>query len=148
MRQKQYSLLIYFSCCVLVRLDDMAKTNHPIGKRLRDTQRESIEGLWKRATAPDGPDRIGLPARCDKDWFCNTFCGGNGKTRSREESIWDLVLSFVMCERWLSVLRGARVARTTPAAHVLRGAHVARITPAAHVLRGKHIAQPTPAARV
>merc|ERR1712224_273175 len=74
----------------------MAKTNHPIGKRLRDTQRDSIEGLWKRATAPDGPDRVGLPARCDKAWFCDTFCGGNGKARSRDESIWDLVVSFVM----------------------------------------------------
>ena len=49
--------------------DDMANTNHPIGKRLRDTQRDSIEGLWKRACAPEGPDRVGLPSRCDKDWY-------------------------------------------------------------------------------
>ena len=76
--------------------DDMAATGHPIGKRLRDTQRASIEGLWKRACAPEGPDRIGLPARCDKSWFCNTFCSGNGGDRTVDDSIWDLVESFIM----------------------------------------------------
>ena len=76
--------------------DDMAATGHPIGKRLRDTQRASIEGLWKRASAPEGPERIGLPARCDKAWFCNTFCSGNGKERSSDDSIWDLISSFIM----------------------------------------------------
>ena len=76
--------------------DDMAATGHPIGKRLRDTQRASIEGLWKRACAPEGADRIGLPARCDKTWFCNTFCSGNGGDRTVDESMWDLVVSFMM----------------------------------------------------
>ena len=76
--------------------DDMASTGHPIGKRLRDTQRESIEGLWKRACAPEGPERIGLPARCDKTWFCGTFCGGKGGDRASYESIWDLIKSFIM----------------------------------------------------
>ena len=76
--------------------DDMAATGHPIGKRLRDTQRASIEGLWKRACAPEGPDRIGLPARCDKAWFCSTFCSGNGGNRTIDESIWDLIESFIM----------------------------------------------------
>ena len=76
--------------------DDMASTGHPIGKRLRDTQRASIEGLWKRACAPEGPERIGLPARCDKTWFCNTFCSGKGEDRSADDSVWDLVVSFMM----------------------------------------------------
>ena len=76
--------------------DDMASTGHPIGKRLRDTQRASIEGLWKRACAPEGPERIGLPARCDKAWFCNTFCSGNGGDRTADDSIWDLIISFMM----------------------------------------------------
>ena len=65
-------------CCPMPRsiYDDMAKTNHPIGKRLRDTQRDSIESLWKRACSPNGPDRVGLPARCDKDWYaCVEPCG-------------------------------------------------------------------------
>ena len=76
--------------------DDMASTNHPIGKRLRDTQRASIEGLWKRACAPEGPERLGLPARCDKAWFCTTFCGGNGADRTIGDSVWDLIVSFIM----------------------------------------------------
>ena len=76
--------------------DDMAATNHPIGKRLRDTQRASIEGLWKRACAPEGPERLGLPARCDKPWFCTTFCGGKGQDRTAHDSIWDLIASFIM----------------------------------------------------
>ena len=52
--------------------DDMACTGHPIGKRLRDTQRGSIEGLWKRACA-EGAERLGLPGRCDKQWFRSTY---------------------------------------------------------------------------
>ena len=76
--------------------DDMAKTNHPIGKRLRDSQQGSIEHLWSRAAAPEGPGRLGLPMRCDKAWFCNTFCSGNGGDRTADDSIWDLIISFMM----------------------------------------------------
>ena len=48
------------------------------------------------ANAADGPGRIGLPLRCDKGWFCDTFCSGHGKERTSNESIWDLVSSFIM----------------------------------------------------
>ena len=76
--------------------DDMARTGHPIGRRLRDSQRTSIEHLWKRAASPEGVDRLGLPMRCDKAWFCNTFCRGQGLERTADESIWDLIVSFNM----------------------------------------------------
>ena len=77
--------------------DDMARTNHPIGKRLKDTQRDSIEALWKRACAPSGSTlRLGLPPRCDKAWFVGTFCAGRGLERGCDDSIWDLVVSFIM----------------------------------------------------
>ena len=76
--------------------DDMARTNHPVGKRLRDSQRESIEHLWQRAASPEGPDRLGLPMRCDKEWFCKTFCQGKGMDRDASMSIWDLIVSFNM----------------------------------------------------
>ena len=76
--------------------DDMAQTGHPVGKRLRETQRDSIEGLWKRACAPEGPDRLGLPARCDRQWFRSTFLDNNGGDRNGSDSIWDLVSSFIM----------------------------------------------------
>lgn len=75
--------------------DDLADTGHPVGIKLRDSQKGSIESLWRRANMPaDHADRGTLPARCDKEWFCNTFCAGQGKDRTGEQSIWDLVQSF------------------------------------------------------
>jgi len=76
--------------------DDLSWTGHPIGQRLQSTQRASIEGLWKRAAASDPEKRMGLPARCDKPWFCNTFCAGKGGDRTEDDSVWDLVVSFNM----------------------------------------------------
>ena len=75
--------------------DDMANTGHPIARRLRDTQRGSIEALWKRACA-EGADRLGLPSRCDKQWFRTTFLDKKGRARTRDDTIWDLVSSFIM----------------------------------------------------
>jgi hypothetical protein len=75
--------------------DDLADTGHPVGIKLRDSQKGSIESLWKRANMPAGdPERGTLPARCDKEWFCNTFCKGQGKDRTGADSIWDLISSF------------------------------------------------------
>jgi len=76
--------------------DDMAWTGHPIGLRLQTTQRQSIEGLWQRAASEDDEKRMGLPQRCNKQWFCSTFCKGRGLDRTCDESIWDLVVSFNM----------------------------------------------------
>ena len=77
--------------------DDLAQTGGPIGWRLRNMQRATIESLWVRACAAgDAPERQGLPARCDKAWFLTTFCGGAGTERNAAEPIWDLVTSFNM----------------------------------------------------
>ncbi len=77
--------------------DDMAATGHPIGTRLRDAQREAIQHLWERAHAPIGsPERHGLPARCDANWFRTAFLGGNGADRGAQDPIWDLVESFML----------------------------------------------------
>ena len=67
--------------------DDMARTNHPVGRRLRDSQRASIELLWQRACAPDSAGRLGLPPRCDKDWFCDTFCKARHRSRAARRGI-------------------------------------------------------------
>ena len=75
--------------------DDMASTGHSVGMRLRDTQRGSIESLWKRACA-EGSDRLGLPGRCDKQWFRQTFLNDKGSGRTGGDSVWDLVVSFMM----------------------------------------------------
>jgi len=75
--------------------DDMAATGHPVGIRLLAAQKQAIEELFRRACLPAGDaNRQGLPDRCDKSWFCNTFCGGNGAERQPDESIWDLVETF------------------------------------------------------
>jgi inosine-uridine nucleoside N-ribohydrolase len=75
--------------------DDMAATGSSIGKHLKDSQATSIEQLWKRANA-EGAARTGLPPRCDRTWFCDTFCGGEGKERDGGAPIWDLIVAFNM----------------------------------------------------
>jgi hypothetical protein len=51
--------------------------------------RQAIEELWKRACmTKDDPKRIGLPERCDKDWFCKAFCAGQGAERSLANRQW------------------------------------------------------------
>jgi inosine-uridine nucleoside N-ribohydrolase len=75
--------------------DEMAATGHPIGLRLLNAQKQAIEELWRRACLPAGDaKRVGLPDRCDKVWFTNTFCGGQGAERKPEDSIWDLIKTF------------------------------------------------------
>ncbi len=75
--------------------DDMAATKHPVGVRLLAAQKLAIEELWARACMPgDSALRQGLPPRCDKAWFCNTFCGGKGIDREATASIWDIVETF------------------------------------------------------
>lgn len=34
--------------------------------------------------------------RCDKPWFCSTFCDGAGMQRDASEPIWDLIVKFNM----------------------------------------------------
>ena len=58
-------------------------TGSPIGDRLQKAQRKTINALFVRACAPEGSAvRAGLPARCTREWFCNTFCNGLGKDRT------------------------------------------------------------------
>ena len=72
--------------------DKLASTGNPIGIRLQASQRDAIEDLWRRACLPDGDvKRLGLPGRCDKIWFSNTFCAGGGLARNGSDSIWDQV---------------------------------------------------------
>ena len=77
--------------------DEMAATGSPIGDRLQKAQRKTIEALWVRACAAEGSAvRAGLPARCNRQWFCNTFCNGLGTERTGDESIWDCIQQFNM----------------------------------------------------
>jgi len=76
--------------------DDLAITGSAIGLRLRNSQRAGIDQLWQRASSADPSVRKGLPPRCNREWFINTFCGGNDDPkRSEEDSVWDLVTGFM-----------------------------------------------------
>lgn len=75
--------------------DELATTTHPVGIKLRNSQRKLIEALWRRANYPaDDFRRERLPDRCDRRWFCETFCDGAGGDRTGEDEVWDLVLGF------------------------------------------------------
>ena len=68
---------IAYSCPVGRRLfDNLAASGSVIGEHLQSRQQESIEELWRRAVGAS-TQRSGLPDRCDKQWFCDTFCGGS-----------------------------------------------------------------------
>lgn len=77
--------------------DEMAATGHPIGLRLQAAQKEAIEELWRRACLPAGDKgRLTLPDRCDRTWFSNAFLAGQGADLTADDSIWDLVQSFML----------------------------------------------------
>lgn len=77
--------------------DRLADMGSSIGRRLRNAQRESIESLWARAALPaDDDNRKGLPERCDRKWFMNTFCSGKDDPhRTASDPVWDLVDGFM-----------------------------------------------------
>eukprot|EP00579_Thalassiosira_antarctica_P031513 CAMPEP_0202033678 /NCGR_PEP_ID=MMETSP0905-20130828/66170_1 /ASSEMBLY_ACC=CAM_ASM_000554 /TAXON_ID=420261 /ORGANISM="Thalassiosira antarctica, Strain CCMP982" /LENGTH=1263 /DNA_ID=CAMNT_0048597589 /DNA_START=136 /DNA_END=3927 /DNA_ORIENTATION=+ len=76
--------------------DDLALTGSSIGWRLRNSQRASIDQLWKRACSADPEIRKGLPPRCDRKWFIATFCGGDDDpSRCCADTAWDLVTGFM-----------------------------------------------------
>jgi len=76
--------------------DDLALTGSSIGWRLRNSQRASIDQLWQRACSADPAVRKGLPPRCDRRWFIDTFCGGDDdEARCCEDTAWDLVTGFM-----------------------------------------------------
>eukprot|EP00956_Cyclotella_meneghiniana_P014770 scaffold22285_cov70-Cyclotella_meneghiniana.AAC.2 len=76
--------------------DDIALTGSSIGWRLRNSQRSSIDQLWRRACSDDPDVRLGLPSRCNRKWFIDTFCGGDDdESRCSEDTAWDLVTGFM-----------------------------------------------------
>jgi len=88
---------------------------HPTVCRLQRAQRNSIETLW--ANVCDGGK---LPARCDKQWFCDTFCCGMGTDRGVGDSMWDLVKTFNMYDPLavLAALPDKRELFFAPAKHI------------------------------
>jgi len=104
--------------------DNMAATGHPVGERLRDAQRRAIDELWRRANLPaDHVDRLGLPARCDRVWFCQAFCGGEGQDVPAGDSIWPFVKTFMLYDpcTLLAAMPGLREYFFSPYVHELNG---------------------------
>ena len=84
--------------------DKLNMTGHPIALRLLTEQKHSIMELWKRACAEVGSvERQELPPRCDKNWFCSTFMGGNGQNFSGHDEIWHLIKEFMMYDPLLCI---------------------------------------------
>ena len=91
--------------------DDLALTGSSIGWRLRNSQRSSIDQLWQRACSQDKAVRAGLPPRCDRKWFIDTFCGGDDdETRRCADTAWDLVTGFMQYDT-LALLAAVPVVR-------------------------------------
>jgi hypothetical protein len=79
--------------------DELAAIHHPIALRLRDTTMKAIVSLWQRVNlAADDPKRLGLPSRCDQNWFSTTFCGGVNLSHVPHDSnaVYAQVSSFIM----------------------------------------------------
>mmetsp|Transcript_154871 Transcript_154871/g.288799 ORF Transcript_154871/g.288799 Transcript_154871/m.288799 type:complete len:875 (-) Transcript_154871:69-2693(-) len=120
------SRTVAYACPVPRQIyDDLAQSGSPIGWRLRNAQRSSIESLWKRASSNDPAQRMGLPMRCDKEWFKNTFCSGDVGVDSRgpNDPIWDMVKSFNMYDSiaLIAAIPLVRKAVFTPVIHTVEG---------------------------
>ena len=84
--------------------EELGSSGSLVARRLFEEQKHSIVELWKRASSPSGSVlREELPDRCNKMWFCKTFCDGNGQDLNREDEIWACVTSFNMYDP-LSIL--------------------------------------------
>jgi len=110
----------------LTLYDRMARTQHPVAVRLQKAQKHSLQHLWSRANMGiDDPAREGLPGRCNKIWFSQTFLGGKGMDRSGEDSIWDLAGTFQAydCIALLGALPGIRDRYLDPMVYPVHGLH-------------------------
>lgn len=73
--------------------DVLASHCGPTGKFLFETYRDSMLVLWRRSCAPSGSsERGGLPSRCNREWYLNTFC--NGHSIAGDEDVWNSIVSF------------------------------------------------------
>ena len=52
----------------------MAAACGSVGRSLLAAQRSDIAKLFSRVCASDETERDGLPRRCDRQWFADTFC--------------------------------------------------------------------------
>lgn len=67
-----------------------------VGKLIYEGQRDSVEELYRRASAPrnDTGARRGLPERCDGAWFAETFCADGVTVPASVEQVWKSIGSI------------------------------------------------------
>ena len=59
--------------------EGMAASCGSVGKSLLAAQRKDVATLFSRVCASDEATRDGLPRRCDRQWFADTFCSAEGQ---------------------------------------------------------------------
>lgn len=80
------------ACCVpRVMFEALETYGGALGARICQSERESIQELWRRACA-FGEDRRGLAMRCNREWFVQNFCP-KGEPES-DDDIWSAVETF------------------------------------------------------
>jgi hypothetical protein len=74
--------------------DALAAHGGPLGRKLYEEQRATLELLFSRACSPadDEHTRLELPARCDREWFLRNFCDGKDVTDASQ--IWEAIESI------------------------------------------------------
>jgi inosine-uridine nucleoside N-ribohydrolase len=69
---------------------------HPVANLIKDSAKKGIDALWKRSTAAAGsPERKSLPDDRDREWFINTFCGGQDTLQTSDDDIWPSIQHFL-----------------------------------------------------
>ena len=78
-------------------LDELRSTRHLLAANIRNTNLTATNALWKKVNLPpEDPRRERLPARCDRQWFCETFLGTKETKLDGSDSIWHCNVNFFM----------------------------------------------------
>jgi hypothetical protein len=78
-------------CCIPRNFFDVLGSHGgEVGRKIYDSERNSLLNLWRCSCAPSGsPARGNLPERCDASWFAEIFCAGT--LASSEDEVWKSV---------------------------------------------------------
>lgn len=78
-------------CCIPRNFFDVLGSHGgEVGKRIYNSERNSLLNLWRCSCATVGSKARGnLPERCDAHWFAENFCAG--KQAGSEEEVWKSV---------------------------------------------------------
>jgi hypothetical protein len=75
-------------CCISRNFFDILGSHGgAVGRRIFDSERNSLLQLWRCSCAPFGStERGNLPERCDATWFAENFCAGTKV--QMEDEVW------------------------------------------------------------